>query len=399
MDVVRTNIENLGGHLELDSEKGEGTTVKIRLPLTLAIIPSLIVGSGGQKFAIPQINIKELVCLRAKDASSQIEAIAGEEVLRLREHLLPLTRLADLLGLERTFVHYGSGERVTDRRQRLVDRRALLTQADENETHEPPLERRNSEERRQSWRSDLYVVVLKVGENLFGLCVDELFDTEEIVVKPLSDHLKDVKCFAGATIMGDGRVAMILDASGIAEYQNLRFLEITSEAVRRRLEEASLHPEGSNKYLSFLLFNNSPDEQFAIPLEKISRIEKVDPEMIHRVGDSAFLNYRGESLPLIHLEEHLSVGPLPEDETERYVIVPKTETPRAGILVSQIQDTLETHLGLKEQHRQSGIMGSAYVEGRLTLFLNTDELLDIFENSKTARSGIKEDVAWVSGSL
>jgi two-component system chemotaxis sensor kinase CheA len=394
MDVVKTNIEKLGGYLEIESEKGTGTTVKIRLPLTLAIIPSLIVGAGGQRFAIPQINIKELVCVRAKDVPVQIEAVAGAEVLRLRDNLLPIARLTDILNLTRFLAHYRTGEIIIDRRQRLVDRRNLYkTVADESDNPEQPPERRNSQERRQSWHSDLYVVVLRVGENIFGVCVDELFDTEEIVVKPLSDHLKDVKVFAGATIMGDGRVAMILDVSGIAEHLNLRFLEINSEAMRRHHMKASQESDEDSRRLSVLLFNNSSQEQFAISLKDISRIEKVEPEMMHRVGNKAFLNYRGESLPLIRLEDHLDVGPLPKDKTALYVIVPKAGTPRAGILVSDILDTMESATALKEQHKQPGIMGSSFLEDRLTLFLNTEELLELFEASRGTNSTEKEEAA------
>jgi two-component system chemotaxis sensor kinase CheA len=393
MDVVKTNIEKLGGYLEIDSEKGKGTTIRIRLPLTLAIIPSLIVGAGGQKFAIPQINIKELVCIRAKDAPFQTEAVAGAEVLRLRGNLLPVARLADILDLERSFVHFKTGKKMADRRQRLVDRRNQTESPMDDAPQDPVSERRNSQERRQSWHSDLYVVVLRIGDNLFGLCVEELFDTEEIVVKPLSDHLKNAKCFAGATIMGDGRVAMILDAQGIADHQSLRFLEVSSEIKRRHEEEASRKPVDKGENLSILLFKNAPDEQFAVSLDDIARIEKIDPQGLHHVGGRDFMNFRGESLPLIRLEDYLGVSPLTTDRKGLFVIVPKGVPPVAGILVSEILDAVEVTLVIKEQHRQPGIRGSAFIGGQLTLFLDTGELLGALEDAGGTHSARKVEAA------
>ncbi len=386
MDVVKTNIERLGGHLDINSEAGIGSVVQIRLPLTLAIIPSLIVGAEGHRFAIPQANVKELVCVRAADVSQRIEEIAGAEVLRLRERLLPVVRLSDVLDLSRSFIHPATGEAVTDRRSRLLDRRHRAGGAEERET-----ERRSAADRRQSWHSDLYVVVLKLGENRFGLCVDQLFDTEEIVVKPLSHHIKNVKCFAGATIMGDGRVAMILDAAGIAERRQLRFSEIGAEEQRRRNEEEVRREQVARDRRSILLFNVDPGESFALPLERIARLEKVSRRAVHRVGDQAFMDYRGESLPLIRVEDFLPVSPLPEEEDELYVIVPKSKGARAGILVSRILDILETTADVHDHRRQPGLTGTSFLGDRMTLFLDVEELLTLFEqrrdSAEVARQG------------
>jgi two-component system chemotaxis sensor kinase CheA len=381
MDVVKTNIEKLGGHIEISSEEGKGSTVQIRLPLTLAIIPSLIVGAEGHRFAIPQANVKELVCVRAGQVAQEIEEVSGAEVLRLRGSLLPVVRLADVLDLPRSFTHPATGEVVPDRRVRLLDRRSSPRRGAGRFPREKAEKRTRKADRRQSRRSDLYVVVLRLGENRFGICVDELFDMEEIVVKPLSDHVKDARCFAGATIMGDGRVAMILDAAGIAEQQQLRFDEIGAEERRRREEEEARREKDAGKRRPILLFDNAPGETFALPLERVSRLEKVAGGAVHRVGGQEFMDYQGEGLPLIRLDKVIPVSPLAGDQEELYVIVPKSdERPRAGILASRILDTMETAAGVRDPACPTrGLLGSSFVGGRMTLFLDVEELLALFE--------------------
>ena len=176
MDVVKTNIEKLGGVVGIDSEVGRGTTIDVRLPLTLAIIPSLIVRCGENYFAIPQTSISELVRIKAAEASEKIERIKQAEVFRLRGKLLPLARLDAALAIKRE--------------------------------KEKPAEA-------------LYIIVVEAGHLQYGLVVDEVHDSEEIVVKPLGRHMQDCRCLAGATILGDGRVALILDVVGIASHTQL----------------------------------------------------------------------------------------------------------------------------------------------------------------------------------
>jgi len=396
MDVVRTNIETLGGHLEVESEKGRGSTVRIRLPLTLAIIPSLIVGAGGHRFAIPQVNVKELICVRAGEVASRIEGVAGAEVLRVRGSLLPLVRITHVLGLTPRFLYGETGEWKRDRRRKLIDRRGSRMEETGSLPAGTPEDRRNKKDRRQSWHSDLYIVVLKLGENRFGLCVEELFDTEEIVVKPLSEHLKGIKCFAGATIMGDGGVAMILDTAGIAERQGLRFKEITAEEQRRREEAAAREASAIRYRLPVLVFNGAPDEHFALPIQSISRLEKVDPHAVQRIGEQEYMDYRGESLPLIRLDRYLSVSPLPAESNALHVIIPKTRNRLAGFLVSSILDTREISSSFQQTEAHGpGIQGSAFLEGHLTLFLNAEEILALFneENANCSRSSQEVEAA------
>ncbi|MBM4132068.1 hypothetical protein FJ250_13765, partial [bacterium] len=260
MDVVRTNIESLGGSIEIDSRVGIGTRIRLKLPLTLAIIPSLLVRACGRRFALPQVSLDELVRLRRGRDDQRIEHVQGAEVMRLRGHLLPLVRLSELLGIEP-----GTG----------------------NE------------------RATTHVAVLKTGGNRYGLIVDEVLDSEEIVVKQLPASLKEARCYAGATIMGDGSVAMILDVLGIAESAGLRFTETAS---------APQPDDGTDSYLdrtesqTLLLFRNAPDgERFALNLALIARIEKVAAGDIQRVGGQEYLSFQGGSLRLLRLHDFLPV--------------------------------------------------------------------------------------------
>jgi len=376
MDVVKTNIERLGGYIELDSTVGAGATIRIRLPLTLAIIPSIIVRAGRQRFAIPQVNVQELVGMQPEEVGSRIEKVGEAPVLRLRERLLSLVRLADILGYERTFVHPETRQVEVDRRANISDRRAANPSASGDDR------RKNPGGRRVRRQGDVYVVVLRVGENVFGLIVDELFDIEEIVVKPLSGHIKDCQCFAGATIMGDGRVAMILDASGIADFAGLRFGEVNAEEMRRQREALRSHGITAAERRPVIVFNCSPEEYFALPLGGVSRLERIDRGMIETLGNKEYITYRGMGLPLIHLDRFLPVRPLPEDTDELFVIIPKpidVNSSSVGILASKIMDTVEAEeIIRKGPDIAKGFLGAAVVEGKMTMFLDTEELLNMF---------------------
>ncbi len=383
MDVVKTNIERIGGHIDIESEIGKGTSIHIVIPLTLAIIPSLIVGVQNRRYAVPQINVQELVCVKAGETSNQIEKIGESSVLRLRGRLLPIVRLADIMGLERIFVHPKTGELAPDRRRRVEDRRTPAERAAEKQALEKVNQKNNRKkpDRRQNWRSDIYVVVLKVGSNVFGVCVDELYDNEEIVVKPMSNHIKNCKIFAGATIMGDGRVAMILDASGIAAQAKLRFSEIKTEEQRRKriLQKGKAGAQDSEQQ-AIILFNNAPDEFFALPLTGVARLEIVDPKSIKVVGGQEFMSYRGDGLPLIRLETILPVNSIPGDPDELFVIIPKTKGPPVGLIVSRILDTVDIDIAItRHVSSTTGVAGSTIMDGMLIFFLDIGEILQLFE--------------------
>ncbi len=366
MDVVRTNVEKLGGHVEVDSQLGHGTAVLLRLPLTLAIIPSMIVGAEEHRFAIPQVNVVEFVWVRAADVAKKVERIQGAEVLRLRDQLLPLVRLADVLRLDRTFRHPETGDRVIDRRENLADRR--------NDG------RTTVEDRRQDWRSDYNVVVLRVGPNHFGVVVDELHDFEEIVVKPLSSFITDLRCFSGATILGDGRVIMILDAGGLVNEAGLHFVDLQDEE-RRRLEEARKAATlAARRRRSIILCAGAEDEYFAIPQDKVTRLERVRIRDIQMLGDREYYEYLGAGLPILRLDRFLSVRPVPSGSADLYLVIPKiTGTqvrPPAGIVISNVIDALDVDVDLEQSEiKGPGLLGSAILQHHLTLFLDPQELV------------------------
>ena len=362
MDVVKTNIEKLGGHVDLDTTIGKGTIVIIRLPLTLSIIPSLIVGSCGYIFAIPQINVQELVTIKASEISKRMEKVGDATVLRLRERLLPMVWLNEVLGLK--------NNQSTEKK---IDVKMLESPtASENCNRFLEVSQLNSLEK------NINIVVLRVGTNSFGLAVNQLFDNEEIVVKPLSRHIKDCKCFSGSTIMGDGRVAMILDTAGIADFAFLRFAEISAEERRRREQEERDKKDASRRK-PILLFNNALDEYFGLPLSNISRLELVSKENIHLVGQREYINYNGKGLPLIRLEHFLAVNPLP-DLDELYLIIPKTNGPVAGIMVSRIINILDIQEDIaRDAYTPKGFLGSGFIEGYLTFFLDPEAILQFLE--------------------
>lgn len=373
MDVVKTNVERFGGHVDIESAPGAGTTIRIRIPLTLAIISSLLVGAANQRFAIPQVNVRELVCIPVESRQRRIEKVGEAAVLRLREQLLPLVRLTDAVGLASTFVHPVSGEELPDRRLRIADRREKSREVETD--------------RRRSQQGDVYVVVLQAIGNLFGLIVDELFDIEEIVVKPLSEHIRDCRCFAGSTIMGDGRVAMILDAAGIASSARLSFAEVKSEQMRREANE-SMRKKSSAARVATLIFKGGLEEYFALPLSKVSRLEKITHEALTRIGKQEFINFCGRVLPLMRLDAFLPVSPLPAGGEEFYVIIPKSTGSAAGILISQVPDTVELEVEpARPADLPRGLLGSAIVEGRITMFLDVEELLGMFRKE----IGIRQD--------
>jgi two-component system chemotaxis sensor kinase CheA len=366
MDVVKTNIERFGGHVDIESAQGAGTTIRIRIPLTLAIISSLIVGAANQRFAIPQVNVKELVCIPVENRFRRVEQVGDAAVLRLREQLLPLVRLTDIVGLAPEFIHPVNGERLPDRRVRIADRR-VNREGRENRT-----------DRRQSPLGDLYVVVLRIVGNMFGLIVDELFDIEEIVVKPLGDHIRDCRCFAGSTIMGDGRVAMILDAPGIASSAGLSFAEVKCEQLRR-LADQSVLQNSSAPRVSTLIFKGAPQEHFALPLASVSRLEKISREAITRIGNHEFVSYCEKVLPLIRLDTLLPVGPLAATEEELHLIIPKSAGSAVGVLISQVIDVVELAVEMEQSGDIArGLLGSAVLDGRITLFLDMEQILCMF---------------------
>jgi two-component system, chemotaxis family, sensor kinase CheA len=326
MDVVKTNIERVGGNVSVETEIGKGTTVQVRLPLTLAIIPCLIVHSGGRRYAIPQSSICELVRVKRSEMEARIQRLKDAEVLRLRGTLLPLVRLDSVLAIDRTD--------------------NTKPQAAEN------------------------IVVAEAGHMRFGLVVDGLHDSEEIVVKPLGRHMRNCPCLAGATILGDGEAALILDPAGIAAFSKLR---PPQEATSGEDRDGAVAAKGDVQTL--LLFRNDPADQFAIPMHLVARLERIRAMQIDSVGGSKVLQYRGGSLPLLSLEDTIAARPMPESET-MFVVVFTLGGREVGLLIREVVDIHSTSAAINGTlFRQPGVIGSMVIDSRTTRLLDLCELV------------------------
>lgn len=320
MDVVRTEIERIGGTVELTSTPGQGTSVRIKIPLTLAIISALVVESGGIHFAIPQLGVVELVRVPA-DEQQRIERVRDRQVLRLRNRLLPLIELRDVLQL-------------------------------------PP--------NRSDDATDTYIVVVQVAEEQFGLIVSEVFDTQEIVVKPVGRLLKDVSVYQGTTILGDGRVIMILDVAGIAGRFGKSRVEQPSRVGQRNEHEDRLETT------SLLIFSTEDGSLQAVPLSLVSRLEEFPKSSIERSGDRMLVQYRGQLLPLVNLADSRTHGPSRELQP---VVVFSDDTNALGLLVDQIRDISEQPLMIKSGTQRPGILGTAIIDGKATDVVDTQYYL------------------------
>jgi two-component system chemotaxis sensor kinase CheA len=326
MDVVKTNLDRLGGKIEIDSVPGRGSHFRIKLPLTLAIIPSLLVSDGGERFAIPQVSVGELIRIPTAQLAERIDRVGDAEVLNVRDRLVPLLYLADALGVARP-----------------------------------------SEASRA-----LNVVLVDTGAFEYGLVVEELHDTVEIVVKPLGRHLKGLHDYAGATILGDGRVAAILDVAGLAARANLT--AGTAETATRG--EATGSGAGGELH-SLLIFHNAPTEPCAVPIEQVSRIERVRPAQILQLGGRRTMQYCGASLPLVSLHDAAAVGEL-TDEQQWVVIVFERLGRPLGLLAAEPLDMVEAALNIDSVTlRQRGVAGSAVLKDRTILLLDIFELADV----------------------
>ncbi|MGC4070293.1 MAG: chemotaxis protein CheA [Polyangiaceae bacterium] len=352
MDVVRTNVESLGGQIEIESELGFGTSVQLRLPLTLAIIPSLIVGANHARFAVPQASIVELVWVRADDERERIQSLHGALTLRLRERLLPLVKVEDVLGGKKAAAESSSIRDGGD-----VERR------------------------------DRYILVLRTGTEHYGLIVDELFESEEIVVKPLPHFLKGIDCFAGTTILGDGTVTMILDPSGVASRAGLRFA--STSAAEAVVAEGTRRSAATKR--SVILFAGSPEDQYLVPQEQVLRLERVSKADLRRSGGRDYVCYRGVGLPLVRLESFLPVTGVPDIAEEVYLLIPRMEPgravePTAGILVWRILDAMDLELSLQNALFEGpGVKGATLVDGVLTTMLDPVQLV-VFAHPRSERA-------------
>ena len=326
MDVVKTNIEKIGGTADMVSRPGEGTTVKLKIPLTLAIIPGLVVKSGCERFVIPQVSLLELIRLEADSGKSPIEWIHGTPVYRHRNRLLPITYLSQVLG-------------------------------------QPATENSDA----------VNIVVLQAEDKQFGLVVDGIQDTQEIVVKPLGKQLKGLSCYAGATIMGDGRVALILDVLGIGQLSG-----VVQESREQTKADTQQKDRSDNDRQTFLLFRAGPYERLCVPLSLVARLEEFARSKVERAGGQHVVQYRGKILLLASLTPILQGA---SDEAGEFpdpvqVVVFSNGERSIGIVVDQILDIVQESIAVREPSQRKGMLGSAVIGGKVTDILDLQAILE-----------------------
>ena len=358
MDVVKTSIERLGGSFDFGSKTGEGTTILLRLPLTLAIIPSLIVTSGKQLFAIPQVSLVELVSLYDNEILTKIERADDHEVYRLRDSLLPIIRLSEVL-----------------KRPKLFDResRAEIAEKYYQESFKvrQQILKDGIDEADVSLEKSLNIVVLKVGTSHYGMIVDEILGTEEIVVKPLHSSLKALGIYSGATIMGNGKTALIFDIGGIARHTGITLAETITVDRERELK--------GDDQQTVLLFKSGPKEQFALSLPLIRRIEPILSADVELIGDKEYITVDGVSTLILKLENILNVSPI-ERRDKMFLILPRNLKRPVGILMSSFIDVVDTTLELDvESYQADGLLGTVIMNDAMTLFLDFYRLVEIIE--------------------
>ncbi|MFV3128053.1 chemotaxis protein CheW [Niveispirillum sp. KHB5.9] len=314
MDVVKTNIEKIGGTIEMRSVEGRGTTFTIKIPLTLAIVSALIVECASERFAVPQISVIELV-RAASDSEHKIERINGAPVLRLRNRLLPLVSLQNLL---------------------------KLGKADDDDKRET------------------FIVVSQVGNYTFGIIVDRVFDTEEIVVKPVAPILRHIELFSGNTILGDGSVIMILDPNGIATASGS--MGSAADNAAAAAQEVAKSSRREDDKMALLLFSAGEGGPKAVPLSLVARLEDVDLNQVELSNGEPVVQYRGRLMPLVPIDPNWKIV-----RDKRQPVVVFADGDRSmGLVVDEIVDIVEDKLQVELGTERQGFLGSAIIANKAT---------------------------------
>lgn len=322
MDVVRSKVESIGGSVDVDSRLGEGTTWRLRIPLTLAIMPALTVECGGEVFAVAQVNLLELVALQDRDDDAHVEHVGSAPVYRLRGALLPLVSLAEVLRLEP-----GRGAGV--------------------------------------------IAVMQVDEQRFGLIVDRVINTEEIVVKSLSGRVKQIGLYSGATVLGDGSVALILDVQAVAR----RALAGDNGDLVRSQTAASAAGDTATDEEHLLVVGVGDGRRVALPLDAVIRLERMAAERIERVGHREVIQYRGELLPLSRLDQVLGAYGSDDAEEMPVVVVRGARGEQLAVAVAEIVDIVAHDSSARSDLDDVGLLGSTVVDERVTELLDIDSLI------------------------
>ncbi len=335
MDVVRTNVEKIGGSISLTSKEGKGSTFSIKIPLTLAIVSALIVESSGERFAIPQISVHELVMI-SSNSENRIEMIKNTPVFRLRDRLLPLVSLSELLKLTNNKNHNGTEN---------IDNTEEITKQKKTETETLEIESR-------------YIVVTQVGTYSFGIIVDRVFDTEEIVVKPVASILRNIEIFSGNTILGDGSVIMIIDPNGIAKATG----EIETADDKDAFAQDTNAISSIQQKTSLLLFNANNASPKAVPLSLVARLENIDLSNIEHSSGQMMVQYRGQLMPLIPFSSSTKIG----KDGVRPILVFTDKGKSMGLVVDEIIDITEEYINVQLESKKEGLVGSAIINEKAT---------------------------------
>jgi two-component system, chemotaxis family, sensor kinase CheA len=323
MDVVRNNIDQIGGTIDVKSVSGAGLSFTIKIPLTLAIVAALIVEAGGHRFAIPQLSVVELVRARSGSSEHRIERIKGTKVLRLRDKLLPLVGLTHLLGLDTDAGDINGG----------------------------------------------FIVVTQVGSQTFGIVVDGVFHTEEIVVKPMSSKLRHIAMFSGNTILGDGSVIMIIDPNGVAQ----SFGSTVTSQLASAEGANSRHAAVDDASTSLLVFRAGSAQPKAVPLSLVTRLEEIDAQKIELSNDRHMVQYRGQLMPLISMSEDVRV----KAEGAQSLLVFSDGSRSMALVVDEIIDIVDDSLDIQVASDNPGVLGSAIVRGHATEIIDVGHFLPL----------------------
>ncbi|MEO5348242.1 MAG: response regulator [Magnetococcus sp. YQC-3] len=377
MDVVRTNIEKLRGTVHIASKVGKGTRIILKLPLTLAIIPAMIVAAGKLRFAIPEIGLIEIVRVAETDLAKQIQMVCDAPVLSLRHTLLPLVDLATTLGLVTPAADGSGGPRWLEswQRQRAAGEGAAPSRLKESTRPGHALARHSQA---------VYVMVINVSGNTFGLVVDDVIDSEEIVVKPLPSYAKDTTCFSAVTILGDGSVASIIDYSGVVEKARINFSGL--EAATADMEDVAR--AALREKQNIILLETQGGLVMGIVNNMVSRVEVIQKSQcrMETINHQSYMHYNHVTFHVLYPEQVLGldgeVFGTPEQEEGREergdtfcMVVPSVSGLQVGLIFSRIVDTMETYIDLDCRVIQAdGLFGTARIDGRLVLFPDLNRL-------------------------
>ncbi|HKU27549.1 MAG TPA: chemotaxis protein CheA, partial [Candidatus Sulfotelmatobacter sp.] len=350
MDVVKTNIEKIGGTVDVQSKSGQGSTVRIKIPLTLAIIPALIVTTAGDRYAIPQVSLLELVRLEGEQARKGIELVNGAPVYRLRGKLLPLVYLNRELKARAECTVPGTGD--------------------------------------SGDNLSVNIVILRADDRPFGLIVDEINDTEEIVVKPLSKQLKIINTYAGATIMGDGKVALILDVMGLAQRASV-VSEVRDRALGEKAGGALPAADTASQRNAVLLFQYGENGRMAVDLGLVARLEEFSRNNVEIAADHEVVQYRGQIMPLVRVSDVLEGRNHRAAQTAQeslHVVVYSDKGRSVGLVVDRILDIVEESFVMQRHTGRRGILGSAVIQKRVTDILDVPGLIAAVDESQLSAS-------------